>query len=78
MVNQFIGNADTATLSNNTLKVNNQYYNSWNSECQYNIWSRILKIQTSTVVGGRYHLMEVYMNLNINITSYFFEEGWNG
>lgn len=54
MVNQFIGNADTATLSNNALKVNNQYYNSWNAECQYNIWSRILRIQTSTVVGGSY------------------------
>lgn len=54
MTNQFIGNADTATLASNSTKVNNQYYNSWNSQCQYNTWSRILKIETASVVGGAY------------------------
>lgn len=54
MANQFLGNADTATLASNSTKVNNQYYNSWTSQCQYNTWSRILKIETASVIGGAY------------------------
>lgn len=56
MANQFLGNADTATLASNSTKVNNQYYNSWTSQCQYNTWSRVLRISSSTVTGGAYIL----------------------